>query len=38
VDNKQGVPELQIIVSFNKPENAQTLYKERCKLKLHLKP
>lgn len=32
VKNKQGVPELQIIVSFNKPEQAQTLYKERWQI------
>lgn len=30
--NKQGVPELQIIISFNKPGNAQTLYKERWQI------
>ncbi|MFA5818700.1 MAG: hypothetical protein WC854_05425 [Bacteroidales bacterium] len=28
VKNRQGVPELQIIVSFNKPDEAQSLYKE----------
>jgi hypothetical protein len=32
VKNKQGVPELQIIVSFNKPDKAQTLYKERWQI------
>ena len=32
VVNKKGLPELQIIVSFNKPENAQTLYKERWQI------
>ena len=29
IKNKKGVPELQIIVSFNKPEEADTLYKDR---------
>jgi transposase len=29
VKNRKGVPELQIIVSFNKPDEAQSLYKER---------
>jgi hypothetical protein len=29
VKNKQGAPELQIIISFNHPENALALYKER---------
>jgi len=29
VKNKQGIPELQIIISFNKPEEAQEAYKER---------
>jgi len=32
VINKQNAPELQIIVSFNKPANAQTLYKERWQI------
>ncbi|HOE04473.1 MAG TPA: IS4 family transposase [Bacteroidales bacterium] len=32
VRNKQGIPELQIIVSFNKPNQAQTLYKERWQI------
>ena len=32
VINKQSTPELQIIVSFNKPGNAQTLYKERWQI------
>ena len=32
VKNKQGIPELQIIVSFNKPEEAQLLYKERWQI------
>jgi hypothetical protein len=32
VKNKKGVPELQIIVSFNKPDEAQSLYKERWQI------
>jgi len=32
IKNKQGVPELQIIVSFNKPDKAQSLYKERWQI------
>lgn len=32
VKNKQGIPELQIIVSFNKPDKAQALYKERWQI------
>jgi len=32
VKNKKGVPELQIIVSFNIPEQAQTLYKDRWQI------
>ncbi len=30
--NKKGKPELQIIVSFNKPEEAQSFYKERWQI------
>jgi hypothetical protein len=30
--NKEGVPELQIIISFNKPEQAQQTYKERWQI------
>jgi hypothetical protein len=30
--NKQGVAELQIIASFNKPEEAQSVYKERWQI------
>jgi hypothetical protein len=30
--NKENVPELQIIVSFNKPDKAQTLYKDRWQI------
>jgi len=32
VKNKKGIPELQIIVSFNKPDEAQSLYKERWQI------
>jgi len=32
VINKENVPELQIIVSFNKPDEAQALYKERWQI------
>jgi hypothetical protein len=32
VKNRKGVPELQIIVSFNKPDEAQSLYKERWQI------
>lgn len=32
VKNKQGKPELQIIVSFNKPQEANELYKERWQI------
>ena len=32
VGNKKGVPELQIIVSFNKTDQAQLLYKERWQI------
>lgn len=32
IKNKQGIPELQIIVSFNRPENAQEIYKERWQI------
>jgi hypothetical protein len=32
VKNKQGIPELQIIVSFNKPDKAQSVYKERWQI------
>ena len=32
VKNKKGVPELQIIVSFNKPDQAHSLYKERWQI------
>ena len=32
IRNKQGVPELQVIVSFSKPDEAQSLYKERWQI------
>lgn len=32
VKNKKGVPELQVIVSFNKPDEAQSLYKDRWQI------
>ena len=32
VKNKEGVTELQIIISFNKPETAQLVYKERWQI------
>jgi hypothetical protein len=32
IKNKQGKPELQIIVSFNEPQNAQEIYKERWQI------
>jgi len=37
VKNKQGLPELQIIVSFNKPDEAQSLYKERWQIETAFK-
>ena len=32
IKNKEGTPELQIIASFNKPDEAQSLYKERWQI------
>lgn len=32
IKNKEGVPELQIIISFCKPESAQEIYKERWQI------
>ena len=32
VRNKEGKPELQVVVSFNKPENAMEIYKERWQI------
>ena len=37
VKNKEGVPELQIIISFNKPENAQEIYEERWQIETAFK-
>jgi hypothetical protein len=37
VKNRQGVPELQIIVSFSKPDKAQSLYKERWQIETAFK-
>jgi transposase len=37
VFNKKGQPELQIIVSFCKPEDANTLYKERWQVETAFK-
>jgi hypothetical protein len=32
IKNRKGAPELQIIVSFNKPDESQSLYKERWQI------
>jgi transposase len=32
VKNRKGKPELQIVVSFNQPQNAQELYRERWQI------
>lgn len=37
IKNKEGIPELQIIVSFNKPDEAQSLYKERWQIETAFK-
>lgn len=37
IKNKQGTPELQIIVSFNRPDEAQSLYKERWQIETAFK-
>ena len=37
VKNKKGAPELQIIVSFNKPDQAQSIYKERWQIETAFK-
>ena len=34
---RRGVPEFQIIVSFNKPDEAQSLYKERWQIETAFK-
>jgi hypothetical protein len=35
--NKYKIPELQLIISFNKPENAQQVYKERWQIETTFK-
>ena len=37
VKNKEGIPELQIIISFNKPENAQQVYRDRWQIETAFK-
>jgi hypothetical protein len=37
VRNKEGKPELQVIVSFNKPENAMEIYKDRWQIETAFK-
>lgn len=37
IKNKKGEPEMQIIVSFNKPEQANSLYKERWQIETAFK-
>lgn len=37
IKNKRGVTELQIIVSFNKPDEAQSIYKERWQIETAFK-
>ena len=37
VKNKEGIPELQIIISFNKPENAQKIYRDRWQIETAFK-
>jgi len=37
IKNKKGIPELQIIVSFSKPDKAQSLYKERWQIETAFK-
>ena len=37
VKNKKGISEIQIIVSFNKPDEAQSLYKERWQIETAFK-
>jgi len=32
VKNKQGMPELQILIAFNKPQDAQQIYKDRWQI------
>lgn len=37
VKNKQNIPELQSIVSFNKPDDAQSIYQERWQIETAFK-
>ena len=37
IKNKEGKPELQIIISFNKPNVAQKIYKERWQIETAFK-
>lgn len=37
IKNKEGKPELQVLVSFNKPENAHKIYKERWQIETAFK-
>jgi len=37
VKNKEGIPELQIIISFNKPEKVQQIYKDRWQIETAFK-
>jgi transposase len=37
IKNKEGMPEFQIIISFNKPDNAQQAYKERWQIEMAFK-
>ena len=32
IKNKEGRPELQVLISYNKPQNAQEIYKERWQI------
>jgi hypothetical protein len=37
IKNKQGVPQLQIIIAFNEPKHAQEIYKERWQIETAFK-
>jgi transposase len=37
IKNRKGKPALQIVISFNRPENAQELYKERWQIETAFK-
>ena len=37
VKNREGIPELQIIISFNKPEKAQQIYRDRWQIETAFK-